>query len=80
MWMDAQVAEFAQNRRRLVAVTLELNDNKIAHRTLLACSDVIKTQVGVDGETLRLGLIHQCDAVETVLNLFGETLRVKFSS
>ena len=76
MWMDAQVAEFVQDGRRLVTVALELDDDEVAHRTLLACGDVIEAQVGIDGETLGLGLVHQCDAVETVLDLFGETLRV----
>ena len=75
MWMDAQVAEFVQDGRRLVAVALELDDDEVAHRTLLACGDVIEAQVGIDGETLGLGLVYQCDAVETVLDLFGETLR-----
>ena len=75
MWMDAQVAEFVQDGRRLVAVALELDDDEVAHRTLLACGDVIEAQVGIDGKTLGLGLVYQCDAVETVLDLFGETLR-----
>ena len=74
--MDVQVAELAQDGRRLVAVTLELDDDEAVHRALPACGDVVETQVGVDGETLSLGLVHQRDAVETVLYLFGETLWV----
>ena len=44
-------------------------------RTLLTCGDVIEAQVGIDGKTFGLGLVYQCDTVETVLDLFGETLR-----
>ena len=73
--MDAQLEQLGQNRRGFQTVTLQLDDHDVAHSARLVSSYVVETQVGVDGQPFSLALIHEGDAVETVLKLFCQRLR-----
>ena len=69
MGHDSQLAQHGQDRRRHEAVALELDDDNVAHKTVVAGDDVVEAEVQVNGQTLGLALVDQGDAVEAVLQL-----------
>lgn len=74
--MDFQFSEHRENGRWLKTVALQFYDGEPGKRTFLTCSKILKREVGIDGEPLGHRLVHQRDAMETVLNLLLQQLRV----
>ena len=73
---EAQLEQLGQDGRRLQPVALELDDDKLPHRAVDTCREIVKLQIGVDSEALGLSLIDEGDTVEVVLELWGEPLRI----
>ena len=74
--MDAQLEQLGQDGRWLVAVALELDDDKVAHEAVVACSDVAEPQVDIDGQPLGLAFVDEGDAIEAVLESLREALGI----
>ena len=56
------------------SVLFELYDNRILKACLMPRTEVCKAKLSVDGEALRHGGIHQCDAPETGVKDGGELI------
>ena len=74
--MDSQFSEHRENGRWLKTVALQFYDGEPGKRTFLTCSKIQKREVSIDGEPLGHRLVHQRDAMETVLYLLLQQLRV----
>ena len=69
MRMDAQLGKQRQNGRRLQTIALQFNHHKILHKTVIIRTDIMESQVRVDGQSLSLCLIDQRNTIEAILNL-----------
>ena len=66
---EAKLEQLGQDGRRLEAIALELDDNELPHRAVDTRREIVELQIGIDGETLGLGLVDEGDTVEVVLEL-----------
>ena len=74
--MDSQFSEHRENGRWLQTVALQFDDGKLRKRTFHTCNEILKREIGIDGEPLSHRLVHQRDAMETVLYFLLQQLRV----
>ena len=69
MRMDAQLGKQRQNGRRLQTIALQFNHHKILHKTVIIRTDIMESQIRIDGQSLSLSLVDQRNTIEAILNL-----------
>ena len=67
--MNAQLAQHFKDGREDQAVALQFDDDQVAHLSLRVGQHVVELQSRVNGQPLRLGAVHQGDAVEVVVHV-----------
>ena len=74
--MDSQFSKHRENGRWLQTIALQFDDGELGKRTFHTCGKILKREVGIDGEPLGHRLVHQRNAMETVLYLLLQQLWV----
>lgn len=66
--LDAKLSQQCEDGRIDIAVAFQLDDDEVAGLCVLVGLEVVELDVEVDGQSLRLGVVDQCDAVEVILD------------
>ena len=67
--MYVQLPQHLQHGREHQSVALQFDDDQWSHVTVFAGKQIVELQLGVDGEPLRLGIVHERHPVEEVVGV-----------
>ena len=63
-WPDSQLKKHVLQQRMGTTVLFQFHYDQRRHGGLCPATQVLEAQVAVDGETLSLVVVHQCETVE----------------
>lgn len=74
--LDAHFAQYRQNGRGLSGVALQLYHHQLTQLVIILRIEIVELDIEIDGESFGFFLIHQCDALKSILDKAVQKVRI----